>query len=64
MDKMKLVEADHELPVNAKTWIKLSPGMLAALTELAQVEQTDLQGLITGLINEALTQRLVRQGRN
>jgi hypothetical protein len=55
---MKLVEPDHPANQNAKTWIMLSPVMLAALTELAKIEQTDLQGLITALINEALAHRL------
>jgi hypothetical protein len=54
---MKLVEPDPADPY-AKTWIRLSPVMLAALTELARIEQTDLQGLITALINEALAHRL------
>jgi hypothetical protein len=45
----------------AKTRLKLSPVMLAALKELAAKEGLDLETFITVLINEALTHRLVRR---
>jgi hypothetical protein len=44
-----------------KTWIKLSPDMIAALTDLAEGEGLTLEMLITSLINEALAYRLRRR---
>jgi hypothetical protein len=44
-----------------KTWIKLSPDMLAALTELAKAEDATVEALITILVDEAFSYRLLQR---
>ena len=51
----------HSLPRNQRTWVSLSPALLAALEELAAKEGQSLEALLVHLITEALVGRLNRR---